>query len=83
MKYDIDDVVTLDDGMEYYLIDKNNIDGDIYFYAVEYDDNIDKMLDNEFCFFKDDNGYLVDVTDLKVINKLYNKFLDKAEQSIN
>ncbi len=82
MKYDIDDVVTLDDGKEYYIIDKNVIDNDVYFYAVEYNDNIDKMLDNEFCFFKDDNGYLIDVTDLDLIEKLYNKFLEKTEDTV-
>ena len=77
MKYDIDDVVTLDDGREYYLIDKNVIDNDTYFYAVEYDEDLDKLLDNEFCFFKDEDGYLVDVVDLDIIEKLYNKFLKK------
>ena len=52
MKYDIDDVITLDDGKEYYLIDKNIINGNTYYYALEYDENIDDMLDKKFCFFK-------------------------------
>ena len=78
MKYNVDDLVTLDDGSEYYLIDKNEIDGDTYYYAVMYDKDIDKMLDNDFCFFKDDDGYLIDVVDLNIIEKLYKKFLDKV-----
>ena len=79
MKYDIDDVITFDDGKKYYLIDKNNIDGNNYYYAVEYNDNIDKMLDNEFCFFKEVDDYLEDVVDLRIIEKLYNAFLDKYD----
>lgn len=79
VKYNVFDVVKLDDDKEYYLLDKNMVDGNIYYYAVEYDKDIDKMLDNEFCFFKEDDGYLEDVVDLGLIEKLYNKFLNRVK----
>lgn len=78
MKYDVDDLVSLEDGQQYYLIDKNELDGDTYYYAVLYDEDIDKMLDNEFCFFKADKDSLIDVVDLNIIEKLYEKFLNKV-----
>lgn len=77
MKFDIDDVVTLDDGKEYYLIDKNIIDGITYFYAVEYTGDIDSMMDNEYCFFEVENGYLIDVVDENMITVLINMFMNK------
>ncbi len=83
MKYDIDYVVTLDDGKEYYLIDKNVIDGNTYYYAVEYTGDIDSMFDNEKCFFKEENGYLVDEVDLDKMAKLYELFLDKFSELLN
>lgn len=82
MKYDIDDVVTLDDGKEYYLIDKNIINGETYYYAVEYTGDVDSMFDNEKLFFKDDNGCLVDVVDLDIIMKLKELFLNKFEKLV-
>lgn len=76
MKYDVDDIVTLDDNKEYYLIDKGELDGSTYYYAILYDKDIDTMLDNnKFCFFKDDNGYLCDVVDLDLMTKLYELFI--------
>ncbi|MBQ6494435.1 MAG: hypothetical protein IJI49_00365 [Bacilli bacterium] len=77
MKYDVDCVVTLNDNKEYYLIDKNVVDGDTYYYAVEYTGDVDSMFDNEKLYFKDDNGYLVDVVDLDIIIKLKELFLNK------
>ena len=83
MKYDIDDVVTLDDGKEYYLIDKNVLDGVTYYYAVEYTGDEESMLDNEYCYFKNENGYLEDVVDLDVITKLSKLFLDKFSDKVS
>ncbi len=77
MKYSIDDVVTLDDDKMYYLIDMNVLNGEKYFYAVEYTGDVNSMFDNEKCFFKDDNGYLIDVTDLDLIIELKTLFLNK------
>lgn len=82
MKYDIDDIVTLDDDKEYYLIDKNIVDGNVYYYACEYTGDIESMSDNEKLFFKDEDGYLVDVTDLDIIMKLKELFLNKFVGSI-
>lgn len=82
MKYDVDCVVTLDDNKEYYLIDKNVVDGDTYYYAVEYTGDVDSMFDNEKVYFKEDNGYLEDVNDLDVIIKLKELFLNKFSKLI-
>ena len=78
MKYGVDDVITLDDGKEYYLMDKNVIDGVTYYYAVEYKGNVEDMIGNEFCFFEEDNGDLVDVIDEEMITKLIDLFIKKA-----
>ncbi len=82
MKYGVDDVVTLDDGKEYYLIDKNVLNGEEYFYAAEYTGDIDSMFDNEKCFFKSENGKLIDVVDIDIIIKLKTLFLSKFEEII-
>lgn len=82
MKFDVDYVVTLDDNKKYYLIDKNIIDGNTYYYAVEYTDGIDSMVDNEKLFFKEENGTLEDVTDIDLIIKLKELFLNKFTDAI-
>ena len=35
-------------------------------------------MNNEFCFFKADKDSLIDVVDLNIIEKLYEKFLNKV-----
>ena len=82
MKYDVDYVVTLDDNKQYYLIDKNILNGETYFYAVEYTGDIDSMFDNEKCFFKSDKGNLIDVSDIDLIVELKTLFLNKFEERI-
>lgn len=82
MKYDVDYVVTLNDGKEYYLIDKNILNGETYFYAVEYTGDVDSMFDNEKCFFKSDKGKLIDVNDIDLIIELKTLFLNKFEEII-
>ena len=79
MNFDVNDIVTLDNDKEYFLIDKNELDGSTYFYAVEYTGSDEEMLDNDYCFFElEDNEYLVLVEDQKVITKLLELFLHKA-----
>ena len=79
MSFGINDIVTLDNNKEYFLIDKNELDGITYFYAVEYTGSDEEMLDNDYCFFElEDNEYLVLVEDQKVITKLLGLFLHKA-----
>ena len=79
MSFGINDIVTLDNNKEYFLIDKNELDGITYFYAVEYTGSDEKMLDNDYCFFElEDNEYLVLVEDQEVITKLLGLFLHKA-----
>ena len=45
MSFGINDIVTLDNNKEYFLIDKNELDGITYFYAVEYTGSDEEMLD--------------------------------------
>ncbi len=79
MSFGINDIVTLDNNKEYFLIDKNELDGITYFYAVEYTGSDEGMLDNDYCFFElEDNEYLVLVEDQEVITKLLELFLHKA-----
>lgn len=79
MSFGINDIVTLDNNKEYFLIDKNELDGITYFYAVEYTGSDEEMLDNDYCFFElEDNEYLVLVEDQEVITKLLGLFLHKA-----
>ena len=79
MSFGINDIVTLDNGKEYFLIDKNELDGITYFYAVEYTGSDEGMLDNDYCFFElEDNEYLVLVENQEVITKLLELFLHKA-----
>lgn len=78
--FDVDDVVTLDNGEEYYLIDKNVIAGEKYFYAVKNKGNIDELLDSEYCFFRvEDDEYLVVVKDEVIIEMLVKLFIDKVK----
>lgn len=78
MKFDVDDIVTLDDGREYYLIDKNVVNGVVYFYSVLYDQDIDRMLEGEYCFFEVKDDILYKVEDEKMISQLMNLFLQKT-----
>lgn len=77
MKFDVDCVVTLDDNKQYYLIDKNVIDGITYYYASEYTGDEESLFDNEKLFFKENNGSLEDVVDIDLIIKLKELFLNK------
>ena len=79
MSFGINDIVTLDNNKEYFLIDKNELDGITYFYAVEYTGSDEEMLDNDYCFFElEDNEYLELDEDQEVITKLLGLFLHKA-----
>ena len=79
MSFGINDIVTLDNNKEYFLIDKNELDGITYFYGVEYTGSDEEMLDNDYCIFElEDNEYLVLVEDQEVITKLLGLFLHKA-----
>lgn len=83
MKFDVDCVVTLDDNKQYYLIDKNVIDGITYYYAAEYTGDEESLFDNEKLFFKENNGSLEDVIDIDLIIKLKELFLNKFMDVIN
>lgn len=63
MRFGIDDLVTLDNGKKYYLIDKLYIDDIGYYYAVLWNDEIDEMIEGEYCFFEECGEYLYDVED--------------------
>lgn len=81
--FNIDDIVTLEDGVRYYLIDRYEVDGRFYFYSVEYDDNLDKMLDNEYCFLLVDGDYLSKVNDGKLRASLISLFMDRRVLNYN
>lgn len=84
MNFDKDDIVTLDNGKEYYLIDKQKLDGEIYFYAVVHDKELDKMVDNEYCFFQlEEKEYLTEVEDEKTKQLLAELFIKDLKQIVN
>ena len=44
MHIDVDSVITLDNNLNYLILDKTNLDGDTYFLSVKVDDH-DEILD--------------------------------------
>lgn len=77
--FDIDDIVTLDNGEEYYLIDKIEVDNNIYFYAVKNKENIEDLIDSEYCFFLKDGEYLELVTDMNINKILADIYIEKIK----
>ncbi len=79
--FDIDDIVTLDNGEEYYLIEKFILEDGTYFYAVKNNDNLEDLIEGEYCFFKVDGDYLELVVDSMKNKILTNLYIDKVKDN--